>query len=200
MQFTTNVFQVFLINLSPETIVASATPSSAAQTLRVTFDWDFPYNRGAVFTEKALPRLVPGVGGVYAEVDFDRETLLKTTRQLEQFGFSSGSPPDYTEPCDEKLSGEALLSRFDSLPPEAANDRLHLQGDLVRCLFGAAQAQGWDIETLFNNLRGRFYSSPKRVSEALEAAPPLAKAQFISRYVPLDPLAVEPPPDMTPQP
>lgn len=194
IQFQSGLSQFFLLNLSPETVVAPATGSSAAQTLRNIYAWDIPYNRGAVFTETALRRVLPGTNSSYAEVDFDRASLTQTITHLDQFKFGSAAA------CDEKVSGEALLSRFDSLPPDAANDRLHFQGDLLQCLFMAAQKQGWDLKTLMTDLGKRFYPYPERASTVLETAPFLPSAQFNVNFTPLNPLAAAGASGPTPQP
>jgi hypothetical protein len=182
--YLTEVRKFFLFAVSPDTVISPATTSAPAITLRYYYDEDARLHRQAFLTRAALQKLPQKLDNIYAEVDFDRQAVIQTMGRL--------------GPCEcmgQAQTGQELLRRFDSLPPSAAQERLHFQADLFKCLLVAAQTQRWDFPKLINSLGRRFYDTRDRATVILEAAPPLAQSEFTIFYTPLNPMITP-----TPQP
>jgi hypothetical protein len=165
-----------LISVSPDTVVNPDSSDPAQRTLGGVYDTlDAPNGRGAMFTKDALEHIMPGIGSLDPEVDFDGRTQTETISELGNFEFGG-----------EKLDGAALLNRFEALPPGAKQKRLEFQEEVLRCLFLAAQRQkNWDLRQLMSALGGRFY--PGTALDQLKTAPPLADSEFTVTDVPLTP-------------
>jgi hypothetical protein len=184
VEYQTEIPKYFLLTVSPDTQMSPATATAPSKTIGDYYAADARLPRQAWLTQSALRKIFPDLGTPYAEVDFDRKALLKTVHLL-------GS----LDCMGQTQSGEAFLTLFDSLAPEAAEERLHFQGNLLQCLFVAAQKQNWSFPMLLENLGQRFFPAHDVATATAEAAPPLAQSEFSVTDTPLNPI-LEP----TPQP
>ncbi len=184
VKYQTEVHKYFLIGVSPDTITCPIIGTQPAKKLRDWYAEDVRHNRQSLLTQLALENISKELGGIYAEVDFDRQAVLETMRPL-----GPVSCQGQTE------TGPQWLNGFDALPVTAAEERLHFQGSHLQCLFMAAQHENWDFPKLMNQLARRRYPTPDRAVLTFEAAPPLPPSEIILEYTPLNPCV-----SATPQP
>jgi hypothetical protein len=178
VKYQTKVRNFFLLTLSPDTTTGPPSSTGPAQRLRDYYAEDSRLPRQALVTQAALRKISPELGPIYAEVDFDRQTISETIGLLAPF-----------ECMGQTRTADELLGLYDALAPEATEQRLHFQGNLLYCLFVAAQKQNWDFPKLMGSLGRRYYPTRDLATITLEAAPPLAQAEFTVTCVPLDPFA-----------
>jgi hypothetical protein len=176
VKYQTEVAKYFLLAVSPDTATGPVSATVPMKTIRSYYAEDAPLQRQALVTQAALRKISPQLGGIYAEVDFDRQTITETIGLLEPF-----------ECLGQTQTGEEVLRRFDALAPDAAEERLHFQGNLLQCLFVAARKQNWSFPKLMDSLGERFYPSRDLATITLEAAPPLPQSEFTVNYLPLNP-------------
>jgi hypothetical protein len=184
VKYQTEVNKYFLIALSPDTITCPISGTEPIKRLRDYYAEDASHNRQALLTQAALEAISKQLGGIYAEVDFDRPAVLATMGLLGPVSCMG-----------QTQSGDELQHGFDALPAGEAKKRLHFQGNLLQCLFMAAKGQYWDFPKLMNQLGRRFYPTRDRATVTFEAAPPLADSDVTVNYVPLNPFVTA-----TPQP
>ena len=182
VKYQTEVYNYFLIGVSPDTITCPITSTQPTKKLREWYAEDARHYRQSVLTQAALEKISPQLGGISTEVDFDRQKLLETMGLLGPVSCMG-----------QTQTGEQWLSRFDSLPAAAAEQRLHFQGTLLECIFLAAKTQNWDFPKLMNQLGRRFYPTHDHATLTFEAAPPLSQSETTLNYIPLDPFVTPTP-------
>lgn len=176
VKYQTEIGRFLLLALSPDTVADLSSANAPPKTIRSFFAEDARHQRQSWVTQAALQNISPELGGIYAEVDFDRQTISDTIGLLEPFAC-----------IGQTQTAESLLRRFDSLAPSAKQERLQFQGDLLQCLFAAAQKQNWDFPKLMESLGRRFFPTREVATVVLEAAPLLSQSKCIVRYFPLNP-------------
>ncbi len=182
VKYQTEVYKYFLIGVSPDTITCPITSTQPTKKLRDWYAEDARPKRQSVLMQAALEKMSAQLGGIYAEVDFDRPKMLATMGLLGPVSCMS-----------QAQTGDQWLDRFDALPVTAAEQRLHFQGSLLRCIFLAAKTQNWDFPKLMNQLAYRFQPTSDRATLTFEAAPPLSQSEITLNYIPLDPFVTPTP-------
>lgn len=172
IRYHVGVDQYFIFSVSPDAVVADH--NLTQRSLRSVYALDAQYTRGATFTKDVIRHAVPGIGDLTPEIDFDRQSLTETIRQLGLITFRG-----------ERLDGPAWLARFDALPPHAKQERLEFQKELAEALFAAAKGRHWDLPRLAIVLGRRFYPDMRSVLPLLSTAPPFARADFTMTDAPL---------------
>ncbi len=182
LKYHTEIAVYHPIMFSPDTVISSAEGGAPPKTLQSCYADDARSQRQSLLIQAALQQVSSELGGFYAEVDFDRQSVSQTISQLGTF-----------ECLGAVQSGEQLLRQYDALPPEAALERLHFQGNLVQCLFDAAKKQNWSLPQLIESLGRRFYPTRDHAVVTVEAGPPLPQSEFTIIYSPLN-LSTKPTP------
>jgi hypothetical protein len=176
VKYLTEVNKYFLIAVSPDTITCPITSTQPAKKLRDYYAEDARCNGQSGPMQAALNTISSEFGGIYAEVDFDRQAILQTMGLLGPVTCMG-----------QTQTGDQWLQRFDALPVTAAEQRLHFQGSLLQCILMAAKTQNWDFPKLMNQLGQRFYPTRDHAEATFEAAPPLPQSEITLNYNPLNP-------------
>ena len=170
VKYQTEVYKYFLIAVSPDTLTCPITSTQPAKKLRDFYAEDARCNRQSFLTQAALEGISSEFGGIYyAEVDFDRRAISKTMSLLGPVSCMG-----------QTQTGAEWLHSFDALPVTAAEQRLHIQGSLLQCIFMAAKTQNWDFPKLMNQLGVRLYPTRDHAEATFEAAPPLPQSTHAS--------------------